>query len=215
MPTEKRIAGAAYEISETLKALAYDVGDLVGPIKLENEDSEVEQKIFYITAEGSHGAFYIAFSDQYDFANVVYPYNIATSMSDLLTAEEIESIIGVSPDWDKIDNDYKRDLLEKAGLSVIENTPIEALRLPQFHLSAYGSTAIVSYTDAPAENGFPREFQCKLSIFPYTENTTLRELDYRVDPVLIAGERARRYVESSFYIDKEGEPSDYELRALF
>lgn len=215
MPTKDRVEAVVIEISEKIESLGYDVAEIIGPIEQENEGDETEESVYYITAQGGNIRFYITFSDEYKFGNVVYPFNIAAHLARQLDWDETEAVVEEQPNWDDISEDEMNELQKQAGRRIIENTAIEDLLVAKFNLSAYASTAIVDYRQSLAENDFPVQFQCSRAVFPYTEHISLRKLDDRIVPVLIAGERGRRYVESSFLVEKEGQPDEYTLIAQF
>ena len=219
MPTKNRLEAATVELSEKIERLGYDVNDVIGPIELESDNSdsnsEDESLVYYITVEGN-SRFYIELNTNFEFGQISYPYSVARFVGRQLNSTEIEEITGESPEWDDSDNEEIEDIITKAGTMVISNTPRESLWLGKFNLSAYASTALVKYNVTNSQDGFPLDFKCSKGVFPYDNAPSLKQLDNGIEPVVIAGERGRRYAESAFIIDKEFDsPDNYELSVQF
>lgn len=222
MPTRSRVQGSVVELSEVISDLGYEVGDFVGPIGengeevAEEEISDEEDYRYYLTGDAQGSKFFITFSTGTDYASVVYPMDIRRHLTGYLDESEIEAIIEDEINWDDLTEEEKQNINYNAVQNIIENTDPSEYLPSAFTLSAYASTALVSYRQTTTSNGFPVEFQCDQGIFPYTEQLTLQSVDNRIQPVLTAGERGRRYVEYSFRVDKENkDPSEYEFRAMF
>jgi len=222
MPTDDRIRSAMIEVAEQLEKLGYKIDESRGPVSSEGEfipEEEIEntERIqYYLIARAGEKFFYILFDSQKSYATVVYPFNVLKHLGQRLSNEEVEAILDEEIDWEDLEDGSSSRLHTQAADAVIENTPPEVFHQPAFNLSIYASSAVVDYRQTRMERGFPREFQSARGIFPYTERMTLSKLDDRVDPVIIAGERGRRYVEYSFIIDKEDkDPQNYEFVALF
>ncbi|WP_436933715.1 hypothetical protein [Halovenus marina] len=203
--------------------MGYEIDDFSGPIKEDGEEVEPE-KIedeedgrfrYYLTIKLEGSQCYIVFDTAFRHAEITYPLNIANTVSRQLETDEIEELTGESVDWESLDELEESDLKRNAALKVIDNTDPSTAHRASFNLSAYTSTALVDYRHRLAENNFPIEFQCTRSMFPYTEDVTLQYLDDRIMPVIIAGERGRRYAQYSFAIEKEDrQPAEYEIESL-
>lgn len=221
MPTNQRVRSAIIDVSEGLADIGYEVIDLVGPIsegkeiseeELEGEESGVQ---YYLTGQARHAHFYIVFELDKRYAVIVYPMNVLRHLGSYLDRDEMGELLDRSVDWEDLDDQQEDSVARDAAEQVVENTePIQYHRAA-FNLSAYASTSLVDYRQMTTENGFPTEFQCARGLFPYTEHMTIKRLNDRVQPVIIAGERGRRYIEYSFHIDKEEKsPDEYEFAAL-
>jgi len=222
MPTNNRIQSALIEVAEQLDRLGYVVEETRGPLNMEgdvvseDEIEDAERFQYYLITRADEKVFYIFFDNNRDHAIVVYPFDVLKSLGQKLNDEEVKAILDDPVDWDDLSDDEIEILHSRAVEEVIENTPPNAFYRAAFNLSVYASSAIVDYKQTRTESGFPREFQSTRGVFPYTDHMSLSELDDRVDPVIIAGERGRRYVEHAFMIDKEEkQPQDYEFIALF
>jgi hypothetical protein len=210
MPTKERTAEAAEEIADKLDRLGFSEITQEGPIEIQDEDSVSHQHFIYANKQNT--VFYFQLMDEYEFANVVYSYNVAKSIGSQLEDDEVQQLAGQGTE-DEIDE----DILEEAGVQIIEQTPKEALVMSKFNLAAYATTALVNYKEKVTENGFPARFQCIRSVFPYDGDMSLRELDDRVETTLTAGDRGARYVESALFIERgeEQDPSDYIVSPQF
>jgi hypothetical protein len=231
MPTEQQIEVVIGELLEIVDQLGYDSGDVIGPLyepdaeddedeeeigeASKTEESHIEETLYYLTASGKVGSFYIAFSTEYKYASVNYPLSIGLNIGSRLEPDEVLELSESSADWDDLEETEKDDLYESAGITIIENTPIESIWHPKFNISAYASTALVSYEETLTENGFPYQFRCNRGMFPYTEELTLKSIDDRISSVMIAGNRGKRYVDSSFVVDDSGDIDEYELIPQF
>jgi len=222
MPTNNRIQSALIEVAEQLDRLGYVVEETRGPLNMEgdvvseDEIEDAERFQYYLITRADEKAFYILFDNKRDHAIVVYPFDVLKSLGQKLNDEEVKAILDDPVDWDDLSDDEIEILHSRAVEEVIENTPPNVFYRAAFNLSVYASSAIVDYKQTRTESGFPREFQSIRGVFPYTDHMSLSELNDRVDPVIIAGERGRRYVEHAFMIDKEEkQPQDYEFIALF
>lgn len=222
MPTRSRVQGAVVELSEIISDLGYDVGDFVGPID-ENGEEIAEEEVseegdyrYYLTGDAQGSKFFITFNTGADYASVVYPMDVRRHLSAYLDESELDVLLEEQIDWNNLTEEERQNANFKGVQKIIENTDPSEYLHSAFTLSAYASTALVSYRQTTTSDGFPVEFQCSLGIFPYTEQLTLQSVDNRIQPVLTAGERGRRYVEYSFRIDKENkDPSEYEFRSIF
>ena len=222
MPTKQRVRSAIVEISEGLSSIGYETNDLIGPVNStgeeisEEEVEEADEAVqYYLTGETSRSNFYLRFDLDTQYAVVVYPMNVLRHLGSYLDRDEAEAIIDESLDWTEM-NDQEEDMMMLTATErVVENTDPAKFHAAAFNLSTYASTSLVDYRQTTTEEGFPKEFQCVRGIFPYTGHLTLDQIDSRVHPVIVAGERGRRYVEYSFRIDKEEKsPEEYEFKAL-
>jgi len=222
MPTNRRVRSAIITITEALEDIGYELLDLIGPVDRDGEEisedevPEHEPDVqYYLTGQGRRAKFYIRFSLNRKFANIVYPMDVLGHLGSYLERDEIEALLDQSIDWESVDLAEVDSLAVDAAERVVSNTdPIE-YHTAAFNLSAYASTALVDYRQVTTNNGFPTEFQCSRGLFPYTEQMTIKELDDRLEPVLVAGERGRRYMEYSFRIEKEDRvPEDYEFTTI-
>jgi hypothetical protein len=212
MPSKNRVAGVAVEISEKIPELGYTVDEIVGPVEIEDEDGEniVENK-YYVHAEKGNTYFYVHLTDRYKFCQIVYPYNIASLIGQRLSESEIQHFTDLAEN-----NEEEQTSEVVAGTEIIEQTPIEKLWEAKFNLAMYSSMPSVNYSERTSQNGFTLEFQTTRGIFPYTESLSLRNLDERVESVLIAGDRGARYAESAFFVEKEDRDIyEYELSTHF
>ena len=222
MPTDQRIQSAIIEIAEQLDQIGYEIDDTRGPVDAageaipEDEVDEAERFQYYLIAGTSGTFFYILFDSQGRHATVVYPFDVLRHLGQGLSDEEVEAILDQSIEWNDLQGSEADLLYSQAAETIIGNTPPKVFDQPAFNLSIYASSAIVDYRQTQTETGFPREFQSARVIFPYTEHMSLSQLNERVNTVIIAGERGRRYVEYAFAIDTEDkQPQNYEFVALF
>lgn len=224
MPTRSRIQGSVVELSEIIPELGYEVSDFIGPIGPEGEElaeDEIEDDgdthyRYYLLGDAGESRFYISFNTESEYASIVYPMNILRHLASYLDETEVEAILDNSIKWDNLNEERKQDLYFEAVEKIIDNTEPAEYHRPAFTLSAYASTSLVSYRQTTISEGFPTEIQCDRGIFPYSEQLTLQYVDDHIQPVLIAGERGRRYVEYSFRIDKEDkEPPAYKFTSVF
>jgi len=222
MPTNQRVRSAIVGVSEGLADLGYEVIDLVGPInsegqeiseeELEGEEAGVQ---YYLTGQSRHVNFYITFNLDNRYAVAVYPMNVLRHLGSYLDRDEIDRLLDRSIDWEDIDEQERDRMAMDAAEQAVENTDPAQYHMAAFNLSAYASTSLVDYRQITTDNGFPTEFQCVRGLFPYTEHMTIKRLDDRVQPIIIAGERGRRYMEYSFRLEKEDKsPEEYEFAAI-
>lgn len=201
LPSEK-VKNAVDDISDKVVRLGFELDDVV-----ETYDDEENNENHYIYANKIGENFYIILTTAYEYGEVVYPFNIATSIGALLTEDEIDILV-------KDDVEHRE---QRAGEIVIEQTPIYQILRAKFNISAYSSVSHVNYSEVTAENGFPIRYECRRGIFPYTEGFTIRELDDRIESAITAGKRGARYVGDSLHIDRSGteDPTEFELFAAF
>ncbi|WP_423997370.1 hypothetical protein [Halorubrum trapanicum] len=222
MPTKQRVRSAIVEITEALTSIGYETNDLIGPVNEKGEqipEGEVEETDevvqYYLTGETSRSNFYLRFSLDQQYAVAVYPMNVLRHLGSYLDRDEAEAIIDEPLDWAEMNEQEEDMMIQTAAERVVENTDPANFHQAAFNLSAYASTSLVDYRQTTTDDGFPKEMQCVRGIFPYTEHITLEQIDSRIHPVIVAGERGRRYIEYSFRIDKENKsPEDYEFKAL-
>lgn len=223
MPTRDRVRGTLVETSEQLSQIGYEAEEIVGPVNSDGEEiplDEVEERPdedvrYYIIGSSETVSFYILYQLDKNFAMIVYPMNVFSHLSSYLNEEEVETILEESIDWDGISPQRKENINRKAIQKIVEQTDPLKYHRAAFNLSVYASTALVDYNQMTTDEGFPIEFQCVRGMFPYTEQISMSRIDDRVHPVLIAGERGRRYIEYSFRIDKEDKnPKEYKFAAL-
>lgn len=220
MPTEQRVQGTVVEISQKLENLGYTNLEVVDPSGVDeseekNEDNEEDPNpVFYIFAETPRANFYIAITTGANYGKIVYPYQISNHIGEQLEDDDVDYL--VSEQEYEFEDDEDRELMKKvAGEQVIEQTPIEDLWHAKFNLSAYATTALAEYEETLGENGFPIQFKCQKGILPYEDDFSLRTLDNSINAVLIAGNRGRRYIEASLYVDDEGDPDEYVIGPNF
>jgi len=223
MPTNQRVQSAIVDLSEGLSAIGYETKDVIGPVNPngepipEEEIEEIQEDVqYYLTAETSRSSFYIRFDLDSEYAIVVYPMSVLGHIGSYLNKDEVEALVGESIDWGET-NDQEEDMITKrAAELVVENADKSQYHTAAFNLSVYASTSVVDYRQTTTDSGFPVEFQCLRAIFPYSENMTMERIDNRVHPVIIAGERGRRYVEYAFRINKDNKsPEEYEFESIF
>lgn len=217
MPTRERVRGAIVEVSELLAELGWEPREVIGPVDESGEDigandldPDSERAQYFLVASAHRANFYVQLPLDSPFASIVYPLNVLNVLGSRLSGEEIESILDVT--WDDLDEERREGAQVEAAHRILSNSDPDEIRAGAFALSTYASTALVEYQHRTTEAGFPAEFHCVRALFPYTENLTLAQLDRRITPVIIAGERGRRYVEYSFDIDREDkEPPEFEF----
>lgn len=223
MPTRQRIRSSILVLSERLDDLGYTVGNVLGPYNESGEkvpEDEVsgledEDLQYFLTARVSKSEFYIQFRTAYEYGIIVYSMDILGHLASYLDNEEVESIIEESISWADLEEEKELQLRSQAVESIISNTDPVQFHEAAFNLGVYASTSMVEYLQTTTENGFPKQFQTTRGIFPYTEKMSLKRVDDRIHPVIVAGERGRRYVEYSFRIDKDDkDPSEYEFRHI-
>jgi hypothetical protein len=217
MPTERRVEGATVEISEKVERLGDDVVDVIGPQEEDSENENAEEEIgYYILIESNESRYYIYLSTAREYASVVYPYETYTHIGALLSKEEIESFHDEDVNWEDSSSEEIQIKTDEAAAQVINNTSADEIWQATFNLSAYASTSFVEYYPTQYDSGFPHQFQCTRVIFPFTEDLSLKYLDSRITPTIVAGKRGKRYVESAIYIDKEDkDPKDYVISNHF
>lgn len=214
MPTENRVDAAVVEISEKIERLGDDVVDIIGP----EEPTEKENGVrYYILIESNESRYYIALTTAYEYGTVVYPYETYTHIGALLSEDEIESFHSEEINWEDEDREEVQKKTDEAAAKIINNTSAGEIWQAVFNLSAYASTSLVNYyAEQDNNSGFPHQFQCTRNIFPFTEELSLRSLDSRTTPTVIAGKRGKKYIESAIYINKEDrEPQEYTISNHF
>lgn len=217
MPTETGVRKAVEELREGIEALQFTVSDISGPIssEIDNQEDEQDSSVqYYIIFESERGSAFILLSTIAQFGQVTFPFSITRDIGARLDDNEIEEIGGV-PDVEELSDEEHDDLLESAGLKILNNTEAESLHIPQFQVARSGTSEHVSYHEETAENGFPTEIQCRRAVFPYSGKMRLNELDNRIESVINTGVQARNYVESAIVIDDDGGLENYSLKALF
>lgn len=223
MPTKERIQAATVELTEKLADLGYHVDDFIGPVGPDGEqidpeavdkDSDRDLK-YYLFSGSDESRFYILFKTGSEFAYIVYPMDILRQISTQLGPHDVEALLNESVEWQQLTAEEEELKYADAVRVVIENTDQSAYYTSAFNLTAYASTALVEYRGQTTDTGFPTEFQCVNTFFPFTEQISLANLDDRIRPVIIAGSRGRRYAEYAFQINKEPEDaSDYEIHCV-
>lgn len=222
MPTKQRVRGAIVEVSERISDLGYETHELVGPVNSEGEEisadevDEVSDEVrYYLTGSANGANFYILFSPSREYTTIVYPMNVLGYLGRQLDEDEVNSIIDEDIEWEELNSQSEDQARNSAAERIIDNTDPGHFHRAAFNLSTYASTSLVDYQQITTENGFPAEFQCVRGMFPYSEQISMARLEDRIYPVVIAGERGRRYAEYSFRIDKEDKiPQEYEFRSL-
>lgn len=212
MPTKQRLQGTVVEISQKLEKLGYEDFEVIEPGEESESNSEA---VYYIFVEAAIGNFYIVLSTEQMYGRIVYPYDIGRHIGEALEKEEAKELAKETGKIDTVENVDDSDLRSLAGIKVINQTPIDGLWRGKFNISAHGSTSLVSYREELTENGFVNRFKSVKGFLPFEDDFSLRTLDDRIDAVLIAGNRGRRYVESSLYIVDKGEPEEYIIKFQF
>lgn len=227
MPSNERIRGSIVEMSDRLGDLGYGTKQLVGPIAGDGEEirpEDIDENTakpisYYLVAESGEQEFYIEFSTEREFSTIVFPLSVEKRLANRLSDEELRGLLDEEIDIEDFNSEEREVLLKRGARNIIRNTPAEHYLKAQFVIGSQASTSLVDYVQTTVE-GFPVEFRCRRAIFPYTENLTLEYVDDRVHPVIIAGNRGRRYVDSSVAIlnSVDGEsldPNEYEVRLRF
>ena len=219
MPSDQRVQAQLVEIQELLPGLGYSIEDITGPTgpqggaltERDLEEDDVEA-VYSITARARGPVFSINLSTSSPYASVTYRLNTIDHLSDHLTETQVSELLQDNVSWDKISEERKIELRREALERVLNNTDPREWVGGAFNLSVYASGWRVKYDQEVNSNGFPLMYRCAKAFFPYSEEITLRRLDEAIDPVIIAGERGLRYLDSSFYIDTEGQPEEYTLK---
>lgn len=223
MPTNERIRGTIVEVSERLEDLGYQMTDFVGPVDETGEEiseeklqgKEPPEAAYYLVSEANGAQFYIMFQTSAKYASIVYPMNALSYLGRNLDIDEIGQILEQDLDDSELTAEEIQELSIEAAKKIVENTSVDQFHTPAFNLSAYASTSLVEYRQQTTDRGFPTEVQCTRGMFPYDEQISLNYLDDRVHPVIIAGERARRYIEYAFTIDKQNkDPIEYTFKSV-
>lgn len=223
MPTDERLRGVLVELAETLEELGYEIDEILGPVS--NDGEEVDEDTvdsdtvlnYFIMGAASGSRFYIVLGSNRKYGEVVYPFDVRKQLATNIQERHVDKILGKTHEWGEFESDgegvkLRHDAIDK----VIENTRPVVKRRATFNLSAYASTAVVDHRQGFSDGQFPVQFQCLRAIFPFSEQISLKHLDDTVHPVLIAGERGRRYVESAFTIaDDTTDSGKYEVQLLF
>jgi len=209
--TSERIEAKVVEIIDQLEALGDDV------IETSKSESETEdgRDQFYVIAESDRSQYYFAFQTGYAFATIVYPLHPPDHIAGYCDESEVEALLNeAGNDETEFEDEAARD--RAAGKQIIDQTP-ERIAGPLRHeLSAYGSTSLVKYRAYPEDtHKFPYNVQCTRNVFPFDERNSLREINDRIDSVMIAGSRARRFLNAQILVDKEDKsPNEYQLTRL-
>jgi hypothetical protein len=198
MPPHEEVEDAVEDVSDMVTRLGFELDHVDEP-----NDEQQDNENYYIYANKSGEHFYIILTTAYEFGEVVYAFNIAASIGNLLSEEEIDKLVDD-------DVEYPR---ERAGEVLIEQTPIARILRAKFSISAYSSNSLVNYSENTAENGFPIKYECRRGIFPYTDGFSIRKLDDRIESTITAGKRGARYVNNGLFIDKNNkeDPTEFEL----
>lgn len=235
MPTSQRIETTLNDLAERIKDLDDSVGEIVGPVypevnanddgdideseeteELESEEdgdpsedqdgNDLEEHYFLLVESGSDN-YYIAASTKRNFMTVVYPYYISSFIGDRLPDETVRHILESELNED-IGESIAGNHRDQVGREVLKQTPLEQIGGGKFTLSAYASSAEVSYNVVDTDEGIPIFFQTTRNIFPYDSTPSLRELNDRIQSVINVGKRGKRYVESSLMILEPDEEDD-------
>lgn len=224
MPSDAHIETVLLDLEEKIERLGDEVSTLHGPVqddaveeeqKAERIDEE-EEKIYYLTASTqANSRYYIAASPNWEMCPVVYPYHITTHVGNQLSTEEVSGLLSERIEWDEIDELAAREYRTEAAVEIIENTSLEECWDAKFTLLVYCSSAEVSYRVNETDNGVPLNFQTIRHIFPYNELPSLRQLYDRTNSVINMGRRGKRYVETAFTINKDGDYDEWNLHIRF
>ena len=214
MPTERRIEATIVALSEVLEQIGYQIEETTEPRALDNENGDFDsaEKIYYLIINARQSQFYITFRTDLNYCSIVYPMDIMKHLSLYLDDEEVDLIMNVDSKWQNLNDKQKEELYTEAIIKIVNNTDKSRIREASFDLFKYASSPMIELLFERDENGFPLLFQCNRGIFPYTQELSMKEVDDRVFPVLVAGRKGRKFVEHSYRIKKEDrEPDEYEF----
>lgn len=224
MPSGKRVESKVIEVGETLENIGYEINEFIGPTNSEgdsvdpeqDEDSEEEDDLlYYLTCSLEGAEFYIAFPTNRKTASIVYPMDVLAYLGSQLSENEIETLADESINWGSLSPEEKEEYEILASKTVINQTDPENYIIPAYNLSACVSTSLIDYRQTITEDGFPTRFQCLRLMFPYTEQVTMKSLEDRIMPVIVAGNRGKRYIEYAFQFEKEDrDPQEYEFNSI-
>jgi hypothetical protein len=224
MLSGKRVQSKVVEVGETLENIGYEVNEFIGPTNSEGDpvdpeqDEELEEEddlLYYLTCNLEGAEFYIAFSTNRKTASIIYPMDVLAYLGSQLSENEVESLVDESINWGSLSPEEEEEYGISASKTIINQTDPENYIIPAYNLSAYVSTSLIDYRQTTTEEGFPTRFQCLRLMFPYTEQVTMKSLEDRIMPVIVAGNRGKRYIEYAFRFEKEDrEPQEYEFKSI-
>lgn len=197
MPTEQRIKGALDQIGENLEAVGDEVIDIHGPRDVEDEEEaeSEDERIFYMLGESEDSRFWIGASTELQHMSVHYPFNIHRHLGQRFIDRDdlsLSLIEGDATNGESID-------FELIGREIVENTPGNIVSHARFNVSAYGSSNLVGISFG---DDF-EEYHSMKAMYPYTEPITIKSVSDAVDPVVTMGKRSRRYIDSSFFLERD------------
>lgn len=230
MPSDDQIEGALDQIADVLESVGDAVDGIKGPITddsetLENDstndnaeietDEQPEEQQYYLLGNSEGSSFYIAASTAVEHMTIVYPFNsvryVGRSVveTDAFSVDEMlnsHSDAEVDPGTMGTEDEYIQ-----VGQEILTTTDRSTLDHLAFFISAYGSSeAIAIDVDSSTLS-----FTCHRALYPYTEPITIQEVSDRLDSVINAGRRAKRYVQTSMYVTESDESNRLTLGYRF
>lgn len=223
MPSPEKVEAKLFEVSETLESLGYEITDVVGPNNKQGEPIDPEEYenigdtevVYYLSCQLQRAEFYIAFSSNRETASIIYPMDVLAYLGSRLSENEVESIVDEQINWESLSPEDERKNRVLASKTIVEQTDPEDYAQPAYNLSAYASTSLIDYRQNTTEEGFPTEYQCIRLMFPYTEQITMKSVEDRIMPVIVAGNRGKRYMNYSFRFEtKDRKPEEYRFKSV-
>lgn len=221
MPSEAHVETVLSDIKRKLKELGDEVHEIHGPIRtseLEEVEAAVEDEEgrYYLSATTPNDSvYYVAASTEWKYCAVVYPYQITNHIGRQLDRDEITGVLGDDINQEELEQGEIEKYRLEAAEHILENTPTEVCWDAKFALLAYASSAEVSYRVEENENGVPMYFQTSRNIFPYTNLPSPRSLNDRIVSVINMGRRGKGFVETTFVVNRDGDPGEWELEVRF
>jgi len=202
MPSDEEITEVFEEIAEMVESVGDEVVDIEGP--LERDDSDEGIPIDYVfygkTQTSSYG---IVASKEAKNVAAFYPFNISRYIGGAVLEEDLGNKVDLDVDPSEVD-EYKYE--ELIGNQILENTTEGILRRARHNISAYGSSDKVSIDIDENLGGF----RTTRPIYPY-DSIALDELGDRIMNAVNLGERTKRYIEASFYVEEIGDEDESKL----
>lgn len=223
MLSPQKVEAKLFEVSENLESLGYEIRDVVGPNNKAGESIDPEEVenikdmevVYYLSCELQQAEFYIAFSTNRKTASIIYPMDVLAYLGSRLSENEVESVVDEQINWENLSSENEREYRVSASKTIVEQTDPEDYAYPAYNLSAYASTSLIDYRQTTTKDGFPTEYQCLRLMFPYTEQITMKSVEDRIMPVIVAGNRGKRYMDYSFRFETENrDPEEYKFKAV-